>query len=234
MARHTLDDFVPTTAKKDRGQGFFELESDHLLAMNLDGLVWTKRGSMVAYQGEITFTREGILEHGLGRMLKKAFTREGTWLTKAEGYGRLYLADCGKKVSILNLNSQSIYVDGNDLLAFQPGIAWDIKPMRRGMAMLAGGPVKIRLEGTGLIAITTHCDPLTLRVTPNNPVMTDPHATVAWSGTLQRSERTDGSLKTSFSLGSGESTQMLFRGDGFVVVQPYEEVYCPFRARSGF
>jgi uncharacterized protein (AIM24 family) len=225
MSRYTLDDFVSRTAQQDRGEGLFELESERLLEVNLNGTVWTKMGSMIAYVGEIKFTREGVLEHGVGKFLKKAFTGEGARLTRAEGTGRLYLADAGKKVSILDLQGESIYVNGNDLLAFQEGIEWDIKLMKRVTAMLSGGLFNIRLAGTGMAAITTHHDPLTLRVQPGQPVATDPNATVAWSGTLSPELRTDVSLKTFFGRGSGESIQMLFDGEGFVVVQPFEEVY---------
>ena len=60
---------------------------------------------------------------------------------------------------------------------------------------------------------------------PDSPVITDPNATVAWSGALTPEFKTDFSLKTFFERGSGESIQMLFEGSGFVVVQPKEEVY---------
>jgi uncharacterized protein (AIM24 family) len=223
--RYSIEEFVQETGQRDLGQGEFELERDRLLEINLNGAVWTKMGSMIAYVGAIKFTREGILEHGLGKLIKKSVTGEGARLTKAEGRGRLYLADEGKKISILNLEGGTIYVNGNDLLAFQTGIQWDIKLMRRVTAMLAGGLFNVRLEGSGLIAITTHYDPLTLRVTPDLPVITDPNATVAWSGNLQPEFKTDVSLKTFFGRGSGESIQMSFRGDGFVVVQPFEEIY---------
>jgi uncharacterized protein (AIM24 family) len=76
-----------------------------------------------------------------------------------------------------------------------------------------------------MLALTTHYDPITLRVTPQTPVVTDPNATVAWSGSLVPEFKTDISLKTFFGRGSGESLQMVFRGDGFVVIQPYEEIY---------
>ena len=139
---------------------------------------------MVAYHGDIKFSREGVLEHGLGRMLKKSFTGEGVRLTKADGNGTLYLADQGKKVSIIDLEGQSLFVNGNDLLAFEDGIEWDIKMLRKVTAMLAGGLFNVKLEGRGMVAITTHYDPLTLSVSADRPVTTDPNATVAWSGSL--------------------------------------------------
>ena len=204
MSRYTIAEFVEQTKQRDRGQGFFELESPRMLEVNLNGLVWTKMGSMVAYVGQIKFTREGMLEHGVAKFLKRSLTSEGTKLTKAEGQGRLYLADEGKKVTILNLQGETIFVNGNDVLAFQDGIEWDITMMRKVAGMLAGGLFNVKLAGSGMIAITTHYDPLTLRVTPDMPVLTDPNATVAWSGSLAPEIKTDVSFKTFLGRGSGE------------------------------
>lgn len=225
MGRYSLDEFINRTAQQDRGEGVFELETERLLEINLNGLVWTKMGSMVAYVGDIKFTREGIFEHGLGRMLKRAFSGEGTSLTRAEGNGRLYLAEAGKKVSILELENDTIFVNGNDVLAFEPSIEWDIKLMKRIAGMLSGGLFNVRLEGTGRVAITTHYEPITLRVSPDQPIVTDPNATVAWSGNLSPDLRTDLTIGSFFGRGSGEVFQMQFKGEGFVVIQPYEEVY---------
>ena len=223
MSRYSLDEFVNTTRQKDQGQGIFEMESARLLEVNLNGRIWTKMGSMVAYRGQVKFTREGILEHGVGKFLKKAVSGEGARLTKAEGTGKVYLADQGKKVTILNLQGETIVVNGNDLLAFEEQIQWDISIMKKMTAMMAGGLFNVRLEGHGLVAITSHYDPLTLQVTPQDPVITDPNATIAWSGNLEPKFRTDVSLKTFFGRGSGESIQMQFEGEGFVVIQPFEE-----------
>ncbi len=231
MAKYSVADFVNATKEKDRDEGLFELESQRLLEINVDGRVWTKTGSMVGYRGNLKFTREGMLEHGLGKMLKKAVSGEGTRLTKVEGKGALYLADEGKKISILNLQNESIFVNGNDVLAFEESLKWDIKLMRKVAGMMAGGLFNVKFEGSGMVAITTHYDPLTLAVGPNNPVFTDPNATVAWSGTLSPEIKTDISFKTLLGRGSGESIQMMFRGDGFVVIQPYEEVY--FQQQGG-
>ncbi len=225
MGRYSIDEFIDSTGQRDLGEGTFELERDRLIEINLEGKVWTKMGSMVAYLGDIKFTREGVMEHGIGKMLKKAVTGEGVRLTKAEGTGKLYLADSGKKISVINLDNQSIFVNGNDLLAFEESIQWDIKMLKKVAGVMAGGLFNVKLEGTGMIAITTHYDPLTLKVTPEKPVFTDPNATVAWSGNLQPDLKTDVSLKTFVGRSSGESLQMAFKGEGFVVIQPYEEVY---------
>lgn len=225
MNRYSIDEFIKNTEQVDKGEGFFELETPRMLEVNLDNLVWTKAGAMVAYHGKIKFEREGVLEHGLGAMFKKALTGEGTALMKATGQGKLYLADNGKKIIILHLQNEALYVNGNDLLAFEPSIKHEVKLMRKVAGMMAGGLFNVRCEGTGLVAITSHYEPLTLRVTPGNPIITDPNATVAWSGNLQPEFQTDISFKTFIGRGSGESIQMRFEGDGFVIVQPFEETY---------
>ncbi|MFL6516556.1 MAG: AIM24 family protein [Bacillus sp. (in: firmicutes)] len=225
MSRYSIAEFIKQTEQEDKGEGFFELENPRMLEVNLDGQVWAKAGSMVAYHGDIKFVREGILEHGLGTAFKKALTGEGASLMKANGKGKLYLADSGKKIIILNLQNESIYINGNDLLAFESSIKWEIKLMKRIAGMMAGGLFNVRCEGTGMIAFTSHYEPLTLKVSPGKPVITDPNATIAWSGNLQPKFQTDISLKTLIGRGSGESIQMKFEGNGFVVIQPYEEVY---------
>ncbi|TNF99315.1 MAG: AIM24 family protein [Gammaproteobacteria bacterium] len=223
--RYSIEQFVNKTAQRDRGEGEFELENERLLEINLETQMWIKTGAMVAYSGNITFERESVLEKGIGKFLKKAVTGEGARLTRAIGQGALYLADQGKKIIILNLQDEAIYVNGNDILALEMTVDWDINIMKKVTAMMAGGLFNVRLEGSGMIAITSHYDPLTLKISRGNPIRTDPNATIAWSGNLMPELRTDVSFKTFLGRGSGESIQMEFDGDGFVVVQPFEEVY---------
>lgn len=229
MSIRSVSDFLASTAQRDASAEAFELESAYLLELKLDGRVWAKAGSMVAYHGNARFKREGLLEQGLGNLFKKALSGEGAQLMKIEGQGRVYLADAGKKITLLRLQDEAIFVNGNDVLAFEDGIDNRITLMRRVAGMMAGGLFNIRLSGRGLVAITSHYDPLTLRVTPQQPVFTDPNATVAWSGGLSPDFVTDISLGTLLGRASGESVQMKFQGEGWVVVQPYEEVG-PLRA----
>jgi uncharacterized protein (AIM24 family) len=222
--RCTVEDFVELTGEKDPGKGLFEIISDRFLIINLDGRVWTKSDAMIAHTGQIKISREGILEHGLGKFLKRILSGGGIRLTKAQGKGRLYLADGGKKIFIINLEDETLYVNGNDLLAFQEGVDRDIKRMQKATGTQANTQFGVKLSGKGSVAITTHFEPLTLRVTPQAPITTDPKATVAWSESVKPGFRTDISFKNFFGPRSGESIQMLFRGDGFVVIQPQEEI----------
>ncbi len=221
---HSLQEFFNTTAERDQPGDVFELESDRMLEVHVKGRIWSKLGAMVAYRGELTFKREGMLEGGIGNALKKMVSGEMTPLAKIEGRGVAYLADQGKHITVLRLQGESINVNGNDLLAFEDTVQYSITMHRRISGMLSGGLFSVRLTGTGLVAIMSHGHPLTLRVSPTDAVMTDPNATIAWSGNLSPELKTDVSLRTMLGRGGGETFQMLFRGDGFVVIQPFEEM----------
>jgi uncharacterized protein (AIM24 family) len=223
MGKYSLAEFVNKTQQKDASNETFELENPHLLEVKLNGKVWSKAGAMIAYHGNVKFTREGILDRGLGGLLKKAVTGEGMSLMKAEGQGRVYFADKGKKIQILELNGETICVNGNDVLALADTLEYDIKLMRSAGAIGAGGLFNVRVSGNGHIAIGTHYEPLVLMVKPGMPIFTDPNATVAWSGNLSPSIHTDISFKTLLGRGSGESFQLKFEGNGWVLIQPYEE-----------
>jgi uncharacterized protein (AIM24 family) len=220
---HSIADFIAAHADQDRNAGPFEVENRATLQVNLQGTVYAKAGAMVAYRGDVKFSRKGVLEDGVGKLFKKALTGEGMTLMKMEGNGRVYLADKNKRVHVLNLAGESLCVNGNDLLALQSTLEWDIVMLKSVAGALAGGLFNVQISGTGLVAITTHGNPLVLPVTSARPVHTDPQATVAWSGHLQPDMHTDMSLGMLVGRTSGESVQMRFKGDGWVMVQPYEE-----------
>ncbi len=231
--RYALQDFFNKTKQRDLKEGVFELESDRILEINLNGPVWIKTGSMIGYLGNITFVRERILEFGFKKALKKFFTGEGASLTQASGRGKLYIADQSKKISLITLQGETIYINGNDILAFEKSLTWDVTFLRKLGALVSGGLFNVKFSGQGTIAISTHYDPLTLEVTPGNPVVTDPSATVAWSGSLTPEFRVDVQLKTFFGRGSGESIQSVFKGNGYVLIQPYEEAPVAVNAPQG-
>lgn len=223
--KYAVAEFIKETSKRNEENSFFELESSQTLEINLNGSVWTKLGAMIAYYGNIAFKRQGLSEQGMNMVFKKMLSGEGMTLMKAEGQGKLYLADNGKKVRILHLQNETIFVNGNDVLAIENVLQYDIKMMKSVAGVLGGGLFNVKISGTGMIAMTTHGDPITLLVTPDNPLHTDANATVAWSGSLEPVIKTDVSYRDFIGRGSGESIQMSFSGQGWVVLQPFEEVY---------
>ncbi|KAL2630200.1 hypothetical protein R1flu_014886 [Riccia fluitans] len=216
----------------------FSLANDKMLEVNLGvpgstgqllEFVWMKMGSMVAYKGEASFKREGVMEHGFGHMLKKSLTDEGVTLTKvsSKSQAQVYLADEGKLVTIVKLQGDTLVINGNDLLAFEPSVNHKITMMRKMSSIAAGGLYNVKLSGQGCVAFLSHGKPITLLVGPDQPpVFTDPQATVAWSGELSPEFKTDIQFKSFLGRSSGESFQMKFDGNngrGFVLVQPFEE-----------
>ncbi|MFB6160256.1 MAG: AIM24 family protein [Haloferacaceae archaeon] len=215
-----LDEFVSTNAPAD-DRDRFELENDKLLDIAVDGTVLTKAGAMVAYEGELTFTGKSSAEGGLTGFIKSKATSEGTPVMAVEGQGHLYVADQEKKIQLLSLDEgESISVNGDDVLAFESSVEYEIGTIGSLAGASAAGLTNVFLSGPGTVAITTHGDPLVL--TP--PVRTDPAATVAWSSDQSPSINTDRSLRDSIGQSSGETYQLAFEGsEGFVVVQPFEE-----------
>lgn len=224
MGKYSLDTFVDATIQKNDNAEVFELENDYTLDIHVDGDVKVKLGSMIAYTGDIRFTKESSLSGGLRKFVKKAITSESQDMMDCNGFGHLYVADEGKRVILIELNGETIYVDGNDVLAFENSIDWDIQMFSSG-GYASGDYSHMQLSGHGMIAITSHGKPLTLRVTPKTPVYTDPDATIAWSDGLNINIKTDVNLKTLIGKSSGETFQMEFKGNGFVIIQPFEEVY---------
>jgi uncharacterized protein (AIM24 family) len=224
MAIQSLQDFLAKSKEKDATGEAFELESPYMLEVRLDGMVWAKAGAMVARKGNVKFTRQGVLEQGLGNLLKKTLSGEGMSLMKVEGSGRVYLADAGKKITLLRLQNESIYANGNDVLAIESGIEHKITMMRSMAGAMAGGLFNVRLSGSGIVAITSHYEPMTLAIGGDaGDVFTDPNATVAWSEGVRTEIVADISFGTFIGRTSGETVQMKFSGNGWVVVQPYEE-----------
>lgn len=205
------------------GDQQFQLQNSRLLRVSLvHGPVQAAAGSMVAYQGNVTFENKG--SGGLGKMLKKAATGEGTRLMHIAGDGEVFLADEAQQVQVMYLENDQISANGKSVLAFSSSIEWDINRVSSGVAgMMAGGLLNMTLRGTGYVALKTDGDPVMLDVA-QAPTFGDPNAVVMWTSGVQMSVKTDttGGLKSLARGGSGETFQLAFSGQGHVLVQPSE------------
>ena len=203
-----------------KSQDAFALQNSKLLKVRLDQVtIQAKLGSMVAYQGDVTFEHAG--SGGVGRMLKKAVTGEGTQLMKITGSGEVFMADQAQDIHLIYLENDMITVNGRNLLAFDAGIDWDIKRVEGASGMMGGGLYNMALRGTGWVAIISDGPPVLLNVAAA-PTFADAQAAVAWSANVTTSLKTDIKMKSLIGLGSGETFQMAFSGQGWVLVQPSE------------
>ena len=198
----------------------FTLQGPRLLKVELsETSVMARNGAMVAYQGEVNFEHKG---GGLGRLLKKAATGEQLRLMQASGSGEVFLANQAMLVHLVRLSGDSLTVNGANILAFETAIEWDITRVKGGTAgVLAGGLFNINLRGSGLVALVSDGEPVRLDVS-EAPTFGDPQAAIAWSGGVQTTLKTDVQAKTLIGLGSGESLQLGFAGQGWVLIQPSE------------
>ncbi len=198
----------------------FHRQNSKLLKVRLDQVtIQAKLGSMVAYQGDVSFEHAGA--GGLGRMLKKAVTGEGQSLMKMSGTGEVFLADTAQDIHLVYLEGEKITVNGANLLAFDAGIDWDIERVQGVSGMMGGGLYNTSLRGTGWVAILSDGPPVLLNVA-QAPTFADPQAAITWSEGVSTSIKTDVKLKNFIGRGSGESVQMAFSGQGWVLVQPSE------------
>lgn len=218
---HPLAAFFAGTLESERGGAAFEVVNHRLTRVEVDDFVWIKRGTVIAYHGDLTFRLEEVFQSEAIRVktgpVRSALTREAVPLSRAEGRGCLYLSDDGKYNRVFRLSGQRMFIASSYLLAFEPTLEHH-KRLVGGVGVLAGGIFLVELAGAGFVAISIKGDPLTLRVTPNNPVSTDPTATVAWTSGLWPELKTDLEMRSLVAHGGGEPIQMLFRGDGYVVV----------------
>ena len=198
----------------------FALQNSKLLKVRLDQVtIQAKLGSMVAYQGDVKFEHAG--SGGLGRMLKKAVSGEGQSLMKMTGTGEVFLADTAQDIHLVYLENEKITVNGPNLLAFDAGIDWDIERMQGASGMMGGGLFNTSLQGTGWVAILSDGPPVLLNVA-SAPTFADAQAAITWSSGVSTSIKTDVNLKSLIGRGSGETVQMAFSGQGWVLVQPSE------------
>jgi uncharacterized protein (AIM24 family) len=206
--------------QETQSQEAFALQNSKLLKVSLNQItIQAKLGSMVAYQGDVSFEHAG--SGGVSRFIKKAVTGEGTQLMKMSGTGEVFLADQAQDIHLIKLENDAITCNGSNVLAFDAGIDWDIKKVEGASAFMGGGLFNMALLGSGWVAIISDGPPVLLN-TGEAPTFADPQAAITWSSGVKTGIKTDVKLKNLIGRGSGESIQMSFQGAGWVLVQPSE------------
>ncbi|UMG93083.1 AIM24 family protein [Nocardioides sp. TF02-7] len=214
------DLFAQETHEVD-GPGNFVKQNSKMMKVELSqGTVKALQGSMVAYQGDVRFEHQSA--GGVGKWIRQKVTGEGLPIMRISGSGEIFLAKMGMEVHVIELENDSISVNGANILAYSDTLQDDIQ-LVRGAGMLSGGLFNTTLTGTGQVALVTDGPPLLLQ-TGQAETYVDPDAAVCWSAGLQIQLKTDIGMKALVGRTSGEEFQLGFHGQGFVIVQPSENM----------
>ncbi|MFP3962009.1 AIM24 family protein [Actinomadura fulvescens] len=202
----------------------FRLNGSRMLAVDLAGeTIRALNGSMVAYDGQMTFKRQGMTGgEGLRGALKRRIAGEGMTLMEITGQGTVFLASEATEVTLVPLNGETLFVESESLLALDGRLQTGVQfTGLRGMGT-GQGLATTKVEGQGMVAILSDGPAIALEVTPGTPLCVDPHAYVGHRGQLQQDVVTDVNWRTVLGQGSGESVQFRYQGQGLVYVQPAE------------
>ncbi|HAA43026.1 MAG TPA: AIM24 family protein [Ruminiclostridium sp.] len=190
------------------------------------GLMYAKKGAMIAYQGHFKFEKLLI---GPGKNLASAIisniarrlTGEYMELMKVTGQGNCFFAELAKHVTVINLNpGESIGVESENLLAFTDTCDYGVRPIGVGV-ISQKGLFTSKLTGKGpnaQVAVLSDGNPLVL----DSPCCVDPDAVICWTGP-DPGFKLDLNWKTFIGQTSGESYMLEFKNPGQkVLVQPSE------------
>lgn len=209
--QEAVDEPLPSSQRRiDLGQKIegasrtFTLHENGFLEINFFHSVRVRTGTISSYSGNLKFTPEPGL---LGTAAAP--------LVRAEGQGRLFVYDKGKKTFLLDLHDEFIYVEGSRLLALEESLSWRLEPIYDTTYQQKLDTVKI--FGRGSLAISTAIEPLTMRVSGDYPLSISANALVAWTGNLIPSVLDDGDLEGVMIESPSQSFKIRFDGDGVVV-----------------
>lgn len=196
-----------------------------VLEVHLSGeTVRAVTGSMVAYDGQVTFKNAGAGGGGgLRAALKQRVTGESLSMMECTGHGVVYLAVDAQDVAVVELSSEPLQVESQQLLALDGALRTDVTFTGLRGASSGQGLFTTVVSGQGAVALlSSGGPPIALEVSPQLPLVVDPDAYVASRGQLNQTFVTDVSWKSAIGEGSGEAFSLRFDGAGVVYIQPAE------------
>ena len=181
------------------------------------------QGAMVAYEGNIDFKYSGTGGgQGFKAALKQRLAGESIKLMDCTGTGTVYLAQDAKQTTVIDLNSDTISVESDAILAVTDNLTLNVKFAGLQGLTTGQGLATTIITGNGQVALLSNGPLIGLDVTPQTPVVVDPNAYIASIGTMSMSLVTGITWKTFLGEGNGEPFSLRFEGTGTVFIQPTE------------
>ncbi|GHG16677.1 MULTISPECIES: AIM24 family protein [Streptomyces] len=212
---------------------FREINSKMIEAAVVPGQrLFSQRGAMLAYRGDVTFTPNTAGgQGGLMSMIGRRVAGEATPLMTVEGSGTVMFGHGGHHIQVIALTGDTLYVEADRLLAFDGtleqgtmflGSQGGVMGLVRGQ-VTGQGLFTTTLRGHGSVAVMAHGGVIELPIVPGRPVHVDPQAYVAHHGDVRNKLSTALGWRDMVGRGSGEAFQLELSGSGAVYVQASEE-----------
>lgn len=194
--------------------------------------LFSQRGAMIAYRGEVSFTPNITGgQGGVMSMIGRRVAHEAAPLMTAEGSGTVLFGHGGHHVEVVELAGDTLCVEADRLLAFDGsleqgtlflGADGGVMGLVRGQAT-GQGLFTTTLRGHGSAAVLAHGGVIRLPIVPDRPVHVDPQAYVAHRGDVRNRLSSALGWRDMVGRGSGEAFQLELSGSGEVLVQASEE-----------
>jgi uncharacterized protein (AIM24 family) len=194
--------------------------------------VLSRRGSMLAYTGDIGFSPVHTGPGGVGGMAGRMMSGEHVKMMVAQGTGTVYYGYAGLYVTIIELDgSGPLSVEADRLVAHDAtlqstlvflGEQGGLRGMVRG-AVSGQGMFTTQLHGYGSVAVLSHGGTIALPVHAGRPTTVDPQAYVGHVGHIDAKVAMNASWRDAVGKGSGEAIQLKMTGTGTVYVQASEQ-----------
>lgn len=194
-----------------------------MLAVELTGdAVKAKAGSMVAYDGRMTFKKRTGGGEGLRGMVTRRLTGEQLAVMEVRGEGTCWFADRATEINLVRLTGDKLFVEASNLLATEDGLRTGTTFTGLRGASQGNGLFTTTVEGHGQAAIMSDGPAVALRVSGQYPLTVDPGAYIAHQGRVRQTFQSGVTFRTFLGEGGGEAFQIRFEGEGVVYVQPSE------------
>ncbi|MFH9071562.1 AIM24 family protein [Streptomyces alboflavus] len=201
----------------------FRLQGSRMLAVDMTGdAVKAKNGSMVAYDGTMTFKKLTGGGEGIRGMVTRRLTNEQMTVMEVKGHGTCWFADHATEISLVGLQGEKLYVESSNLLCADASLRTGTTFTGLRGATQGNGVFTTTVEGMGQVALISDGPAVILRVTKQYPLHVDPGAYVAHQGDLKQSFQSGVTFRTLIGEGGGEAFQIRFEGEGLVYVQASE------------
>ncbi|KRV47112.1 hypothetical protein AQ490_10210 [Wenjunlia vitaminophila] len=210
---------------ENQSQDRYALQNEQMLRVRVDGNteVLARKGAMVAYQGLVDF--DGEYQSQSQRRSRRR-TGEGLDLMRCSGQGTVYLANLAQYIHIMDIANNGITVDSQYVLALDTTLNYDVIAVDSEFGISGTGAYNLHITGRGKLALMTSGKPLLMHVTPDKYAYADADAVVAWSTDLrvQMQSQTTNTPVFRRRGNTGEGWELGFVGNGYVLVQPSEQM----------